>query len=424
MSVAFLIVSLVGLVFTLNALRPVRFEPTDSLSFLAGWLTSELPLQHLVWQVAATVAFGLLGAFGHTAGRIGLVLAVLNWLGLVVLNRQQARSAAVLAQALADVGRPGPRPLLAEAGVERRPSAWRRFLLPFWLGDHRISVTSDIAYGPAEGRSNLLDVYRRRDQPVGCPVYFYIHGGGWIIGDKKQQGMPLIKELAARGWVCVSINYRLSPKATFPEHLIDAKKALAWVRENIGAHGGDPSVVVAGGGSAGGHLASLLALSPDEPEYQPGFESADTSVDAVISFFGVYDFTNRSRSRRPGRGMTRLLAKWVMKTTLKDDPDGYARASPLDRVNSAAPPFFVVHGRNDGLVPVAEARDFVAALRQVSAHGVAYAELPGTQHAFETFHSRRVDHTVAAGVAFAEAIRSYAGSVGTADGAGTEEVQP
>lgn len=407
-SVAFLIASLVGLGFTLNALRPVRFEPTDSLSFLAGWLTSELPLQHLVWQVAATVAFGLLGAFAHTAGRIGLVLAVLSWLGLVVLNRQQAQSAAVLAQALGDAGWPGPRPLSPADGVESRPSAWRRFVLPFWLGDHRVSVTSDVVYGSGEGRSNLLDVYRHRDQPVGCPVYFYIHGGGWIIGDKKQQGMPVIKELAARGWVCVSINYRLSPRATFPEHLIDAKKALAWVRENISTYGGDPSVVVVGGGSAGGHLASLMGLSPNVPEYQPGFEAADTSVNAVISFFGVYDFTNRSRSRRPGLGMARLLARLVMKTTRQEDPDGYARASPLDQVNAGAPPFFVIHGRNDGLVPVVEARDFAAALRAVSNNGVAYAELPGTQHAFETFHSERVDHTVAAAVAFAEAIRSYA----------------
>src|SRR3989442_2578192 len=100
---------------------------------------------------------------------------------------------------------------------------------------------------------------------------------------------PLMLPLAAEGWVCVAANYRLSPRAAFPEHLIDCKLALRWVREHIESFGGDPDFVVVTGGSAGGHLAALVALTANAPEYQPGFEDTDTSVTACVPFYGVYD---------------------------------------------------------------------------------------------------------------------------------------
>jgi acetyl esterase/lipase len=117
----------------------------------------------------------------------------------------------------------------------------------------------------------------------------YIHGGAWIIGEKREQGKPMMYELVARGWVCVAINYRLSPKATWPDHIVDAKRAVAWVKEHIAEYGGDPSFVAVSGGSAGGHLCALLALSAGDPTFQPGFEEADTSVEACVPFYGVMD---------------------------------------------------------------------------------------------------------------------------------------
>ena len=98
----------------------------------------------------------------------------------------------------------------------------------------------------------------------------YIHGGAWVIGDKREQGIPMMHELVQRGWVCVAINYRLSPRATWPDHIVDCKRAVAWVRGHIAEYGGDPGFIAVSGGSAGGHLSSLLALTPDEPEWQPG----------------------------------------------------------------------------------------------------------------------------------------------------------
>ena len=84
--------------------------------------------------------------------------------------------------------------------------------------------------------------------------------------------------LAERGWVCVTANYRLSPRATWPDQIVDVKRALAWTKANIANHGGDPGFVVITGGSAGGHLCALAALTVNVSEFQPGFEGADTSV--------------------------------------------------------------------------------------------------------------------------------------------------
>src|SRR5262249_54129606 len=151
-----------------------------------------------------------------------------------------------------------------------------------------------------------LDVYRHRDGRTRCPVLMQIHGGAWIVGSKNEQGLPLMLQLASRGWVCVSVDYRLSPRATFPDPLLDLKQALRWIREHIAEYGGDPEFVVVTGGSAGGHLCSLVALTANEPEYQPGFEQVDTSVKACVAFYGVYDFTDRfGHYRNPG--LARLL---------------------------------------------------------------------------------------------------------------------
>ena len=209
-----------------------------------------------------------------------------------------------------------------------------------------------------------------------------------MIGDKRQQALPLMTHLAARGWVCVAANYRLSPKATFPDHLVDLKLALRFIREHIADFGGDPRFVAVTGGSAGGHLAALVALTAGDRSLQPGFEDADTRVQACVPFYGVYDLANRFGHRHYD-AFERFLGRVVLKRRFAEDPEAFRAASPVSRVHPDAPPFFVIHGTHDSLAPVEEARGFVAALREVSRAPVAYAELPGAQHAFEVFHSLR-----------------------------------
>src|SRR5690606_1758010 len=136
--------------------------------------------------------------------------------------------------------------------------------------------------------------------------------------------------------------------ATFPDHLVDLKRAVAWIRQHADALGVDPGYIAVTGGSAGGHLASLLALTASDPRYQPGFEDADTSVQAAVSFYGVYDFTNRLGTKPPA--FRTFLERVVMKRPF--DPHGaYRLASPIDRVREDAPPFFVIHGEMDTIAP-------------------------------------------------------------------------
>jgi acetyl esterase/lipase len=177
--------------------------------------------------------------------------------------------------------------------------------------------------------------------------------------------------------VCISANYRLRP-ARFPDQLIDVKKVIAWVREHSDEYGVDPDMLIVAGSSAGGHLASLAALTANDPAFQPGFEQADTSVVAAISLYGYYGSIDT-------KGPT---------------------SSPLAYVGADAPPFFVAHGDQDTLVLVEDARGFVEQLQRGSSNPVVYAELPGGQHSFDLFHSIRFEIVVDAIEAFASCVRS------------------
>lgn len=102
-----------------------------------------------------------------------------------------------------------------------------------------VETTNVVCYGPY-GRANLADIWRRRDLPrdAKAPVLVQVPGGAWVLGWRRPQAYPLMSHLAARGWVCVSLNYRVSPRHTWPDHIVDVKRALAWVKENIAAYGG------------------------------------------------------------------------------------------------------------------------------------------------------------------------------------------
>jgi acetyl esterase/lipase len=402
----FLAGSLVGAALVVNAFRPPRLEVLLVPSFFAGWYTGEMPLWHIVWQMAATVAFALAGAFRWWPAWVGLGVAVASWVGLAVLAAIGRGAAAVFGRAEDELALPPMEgPVLPALG---RDTMWRfpRLIYPLPRPTRAVRVVRNIDYVGDGQRRHRLDIIRRRtDPPTAGPVLVYIHGGAWVLGDKREQGYPLLLELARRGWVTVTINYGLSPRATWPDHLVDCKRALAWVREHIAEYGGDPGFIAVSGGSAGGHLCSMLALTPGDPMFQPGFEDASTAVDACVSLYGVYDLTGGRGTGRYDRGLMTLLERRVFKRRVADDPRAFEDASPLYRVNRQAPPFFVLHGANDTLVPVADARRFVAALRERSEAPVLYVELPYTQHAFDVLPSVRSAHAVAAVVRFLERAR-------------------
>ena len=206
-----------------------------------------------------------------------------------------------------------------------------------------------VRYGP-HPRVNFADIWHRRDLPRDgkAPVLLQVPGGAWTIGMRRPQSYPMLSHFAERGWVCVSIDYRVSPVHTWPDHIVDVKRALAWIKEHIAEYGGDPDFVAITGGSAGGHLCALAALTPDDPQYQPGFEDADTSVVAAVPIYGRYDWFS---TKGPGRRefVLILLQRLVVKKRLTKHLQVYLDASPITRVRPDAPPFFVLHG--DGRFP-------------------------------------------------------------------------
>jgi acetyl esterase/lipase len=364
--------------------RPRHSSPSNR-TFVLGYLPNELPFVVVYWLVASTwLALGE-GAARSWLGRGAVAVAAATAAGLVLAALRGFRTRRVVDAALDDALGPGWRgaiyPALAGRLRRRRPYA-RILLAPFAVRRSSVERIANVSYGDA-GRWNLLDVYRHRARPSGSPTFVYLHGGGFSSGRKNREARALLYRLASQGWLCVSANYRLSPDAQFPDHLVDAKKVIAWVRTGGETYGADPSVVFVGGSSAGANLAATAALTPNEPRFQPGFEHVDTAVTAAVALYGYFGHYNRDSSEAP--------------------------SSPASYVRRDAPPFFLAHGSHDTMVPVEDARAFVEILRSTSSGPVAYAELPGGQHAFDLFESLRFASVIDGIEAFAARIRSAPG---------------
>ncbi len=264
----------------------------------------------------------------------------------------------------------------------------------------------DIAY--ADDPRLLLDVYRPAAEPDGPrPGVMQVHGGAWMIGSRREQGIPLLGHLAANGWVGINVDYRLSPAVKLPEPLVDLKRAIKWYREHAAEYGADPDFLCVTGGSAGGHLAALVALTANVPEYQPGFEDVDTSVRAAVPFYGVYDL--HALMDGASGVFASVMERHVMGVRRADAPEAYAKVSPVHWAHREAPPFLVIHGNLDTLVPVSQARSFAQRLRETSGAPVLYAEMKGAQHAFDIFPSYRAARVI-------EGVERFLTSVWRAEG--------
>ena len=394
---AAVLVAVLGLAYTANGYRPLSKRGYGSLfAFSSGVIASELPMQTLFVQLTAVAAVSR-----RLPARVRLfswLVSALSGLGLVGLRHIGHKANEPLTAAL-DAGlgpdrrtesgdlwkRPAP-----GGATAKKPGAARMLRI---YRDY--AHDGDISYGEC-GSRNHLDIWRRPDLDRGerAPVLLQVPGGAWMTGNKRGQAHPLMSHLAELGWVCVAINYRLSPRSTWPDHVVDVKRAIAWTREHIADYGGDPDWIAITGGSAGGHLSSLAALTANDPRFQPGFEEADTRVQAAVPFYGVYDFTRTDDAMHPL--MAPMVAKHVFKVSRTDVAEPFRVASPITHVAADAPPFFVLHGTNDSLVPLEQARSFAARLGEVSREPVVYAELPCAQHAFDIFGSARAAHAAVA----------------------------
>lgn len=360
-----------------------------------------------VGLIALLVALGALGS------ALGIVAVCLLGLGALTETRfawQSLEAAEATREALADLQTP-------EDEERSRFPVSNVIFPPLMLWPRGVRHRRGVEYARLGERALRLDVYmpervRGGDEPL-RPAIVQVHGGGWVVGSRAEQGIPLLNHLARHGWVGFNIDYRLSPRATFPDHLVDVKQAIAWVRAHAAEYGADPEFICITGGSAGGHLSALAALTANDPSFQSGFEDADTSVAAAVPFYGVYDLTNADGDYYPG--LRFVLERYVFKASLDAEPERFRGASPTYRVHPEAPPFLVFHGDHDSLVPVADARRFVRELRAVSDNPVLYAELAGAEHAFDIGPTVRTARVVETIERFLAAVRERSPAVASAE---------
>lgn len=335
-------------------------------------IINELPFLALIWLISSTWLAFSEGDVFSPVGWLAFGLNLLVVAGLMVIIYWGLQAAPVVSRALNDGLEEGWRASIdpkLEARLQKKFAA-KALLGPFFRRRYDVQRIANISYGHA-GVRNQLDVYRHRSHPTGCPVLVHLHGGGYFSGRKNSQSLPLIYHLASRGWVCISANYRLIPEARFPDHLIDAKKVIAWVREHGYEFGADPTKIFLAGNSAGAHMSAIAALTPNDPAFQPGFEHVDTSVTAVICQYGYYGYYYGDIEKKAG-----------------------AHSSPLAYSANGAPPFFVAHGDQDREAPVKAARLLAEHLRNSSTNPVVYVELPRAEHNFDLFHSIRTEAVV------------------------------
>lgn len=233
-----------------------------------------------------------------------------------------------------------------------------------------VAVKKEITYGTGGDTELKLDLA----QPVGdgpFPAIVFIHGGGWHAGNRHAYDQQ-IKEAAKRGYVAATITYRLmdvgengpersTAEPNFPAQIHDAKAAIRWMRTNADEYNADPDRIGVTGGSAGGHLSLLVGLADAEAELEGEGGHADQSsrVQAVVNFFGPTEMSS-CHEKSSVAWMLRLF----MDGKPGEVPATYEKASPITHVSSDDPPVLTLHGDQDKLVPVEQAKKLDKAMKE------------------------------------------------------------
>jgi len=243
-----------------------------------------------------------------------------------------------------------------------------------------VKAWRDVVYQTLPGyRPQILDIYVPAT-PGPHPLVLYIHGGGWMAGHTRHSGAladfpKVLAALAAEGFTVASLEYRLSSEARFPAQLQDANAAVRFLRAHAAEYRIDPKRVGLWGGSAGGHLAALTGVTCRNTQLDPK-ASDDGCIQAVVTWYGVYDFTGMAQRANSDDAPQRLLG-----CTGPCPADKIAAVSPITYIDAKSPPFLLIHGEADKTVPVAQSHDGEAALRRAGVP-VEAIYIPGVDHSF------------------------------------------
>lgn len=222
------------------------------------------------------------------------------------------------------------------------------------------SVQKDITYCTADGVPLKMDVYfPKKSDGKPAPVAVYVHGGGWTSGDKSSgAGMIDVAELVAQGYLVASVNYRLAPQYKFPAQIEDVKCAIRYLRTNAVAHNLDPNRIGAWGGSAGGHLVALLGVTDASAGFEGngGYADQSSRVRAVVDMFGPADLMAEFD------GANQRVGQQVFGASSNKDPL-LTRASPVTYISKDDPPFLILQGERDTLVPPGQSQELYNRLK-------------------------------------------------------------
>ncbi|MFN8490984.1 MAG: alpha/beta hydrolase [Caldilineaceae bacterium] len=224
----------------------------------------------------------------------------------------------------------------------------------------------DLPYVTNGHERQKLDLYLP-DAGDNLPLLIWVHGGAFRMGSKEGKEFdPVPLEYVDQGYAVASLNYRLSQHAIFPAQIEDCKAAVRWLRAHAAQYRLDPNRFGAWGPSAGGHLVSMLGTAGHVAEFEVG-EHLDVSscVQCVVDYFGPTDFLQMDTQRLPD-GMVHnppdSPESELVGGPIQENKEKTARANPVTYVTAAAPPFLVVHGNQDPLVPYGQSVLLVNAL--------------------------------------------------------------
>lgn len=365
-AVLLLFVGLAGALASWNASRPL-VDPTRrySPSWLPAMVVTELAPFWMLVHIAVLAVGLALGGWSNWGGRVGVGLLAVS-MGLLVW---------IMVRTLLSVR--DLRRLVS--GPVHRPNGLARLVGRPVVTPPGVRETAGIEWRPGL----TLDLIRPDDERRELPIVVYVHGGGWTGGDPQRQARDMYHTLALDGWATLAIRYPFTPHVSVLDQIAVVREAVSWARSHGPDHGIVPTTVVLAGGSAGAHLATMAAFSPDGEAQR---------VAGLIGLYGIYDMANRHGQRAHWD----MIRRDVMRVGVDEAPERYDAVSPLVQISSESPPMLIVHGTRDTLVPIGEAEQFVAALRSAG-RPVDFVAVGGAQHAFDAV-SAPVPRTTAAAI--------------------------
>ncbi len=257
-----------------------------------------------------------------------------------------------------------------------------------------VKVERDIVYAQASGKDLLMDIYRPVEQTGPLPVVVWIYGGAFRAGSKDDGQTGGATWLARHGYAVAAFNYRLSQVAKFPAQTHDCKAAIRWLRANAGKYGLDARRFAAWGASAGGHLSAMLATSAGVAEMEGDLGNLPESsrIQAVVDFYGPTDFLQMDAQAIPGgqkHDSPDSPESQLIGGPIQENREKAARANPITYVTPDDPPFLILHGDRDPLVPAGQSELLYIALRKAGVP-VTFHKIVGAGHGGPEFNTPHV----------------------------------